>query len=249
MCSSDLNGIMVGSLFVYSINFYFNYNIKSFEHFIFLVIIVNFISKIIYWISINKNTSKTSTQTAIGLKGKEISFFEGPHTGKNYLTTEMINTIKKSNANFLRLVFCILSFITPIYAIYSYKTLIVDPLILKLSMIIVFFLAIVGMIIERYLFFSHAFICNSVYEGFNNNIVHALNMGLAVISKDCDFGPREILKNKEYGLLVENNKQMKEEILLQNYKDKIFNKSAFKRSLDFSVKSSSQNFLKIIDEC
>lgn len=102
---------------------------------------------------------------------------------------------------------------------------------------------------ERYLFFSHAFICNSVYEGFNNNIVHALNMGLAVISKDCDFGPREILKNKEYGLLVENNKQMKEEILLQSEKDKIFNMSAFKRSLDFSVKSSSQNFLKIIDEC
>ena len=102
---------------------------------------------------------------------------------------------------------------------------------------------------ERFLFFSHAFICNSVYEGFNNNIIHALNMGLTVISKDCDFGPREILKNKEYGLLVQNKNEMKKEILLQNYKDKIFNKSAFKRSLDFSVKSSSQNFLKIIDEC
>ena len=99
---------MVGSLFVYSINFYFNYNIKSFEHFIFVVIIVNFISKIIYWISINKNTSKTSTQTTIGLKVKKFHS-SGPHTGKNYLTTEMINTIKKSNANFLRLVFCILS--------------------------------------------------------------------------------------------------------------------------------------------
>jgi glycosyltransferase involved in cell wall biosynthesis len=102
---------------------------------------------------------------------------------------------------------------------------------------------------ERYLFFSHAFICNSFYEGFNNNIVHALNMGLTVISRDCDFGPREILINKEYGLLVKNNKEMKEKILLQNEKDKIFNKSAFKRSLDFSVKSSSQNFLNIIDEC
>ena len=82
-----------------------------------------------------------------------------------------------------------------------------------------------------------------------NNIVHALNMGLTVISRDCDFGPREILINKEYGLLVKNNKEMKEKILLQNEKDKIFNKSAFKRSLDFSVKSSSQNFLNIIDEC
>jgi len=102
---------------------------------------------------------------------------------------------------------------------------------------------------ERFLFFSHAFICNSVYEGFNNNIVHALNMGLTVISKDCDFGPREILINKEYGLLVQSKKEMKDKILLQNDKDKIFNKSAFKRSLDFSVKSSSQNLLKIIDEC
>ena len=70
-----------------------------------------------------------------------------------------------------------------------------------------------------------------------------------MISKDCDFGPREILINKEYGLLVQSKKEMKDKILLQNDKDKIFNKSAFKRSLDFSVKSSSQNLLKIIDEC
>ena len=41
----------------------------------------------------------------VNASSKDITFFEGPHTGKNYLTTEMINTIYKSKGNFLRLVF------------------------------------------------------------------------------------------------------------------------------------------------
>ena len=129
-----LNAITIGSLFVYSLNFYFNYEVKLFENFIFVLIIVNFITKLIYWSSIYKKPTKTSFETAIGLKSNKISFFEGPHTGKNYLTTEMINIINKSNSNFLRLIFCILSFVTPIYMIYNYKSLIVDPFILKVSM-------------------------------------------------------------------------------------------------------------------
>jgi glycosyltransferase involved in cell wall biosynthesis len=36
----------------------------------------------------------------------------------------------------------------------------------------------------------------------NNNIIHALKQGKHVISTDCEFGPREILKNGKYGSLV-----------------------------------------------
>ena len=158
------NGITVGSLFVYSINFYFNYNIFLYEKFIIITIILNLLLKISYWILIRQKTD-TNIQTAVGIKSKDISFFEGPHTGKNYLTTEMINKSNNKNNNFLRLTFCILTFIIPLYMINQYSTLIADQFILKLSMIFVFILALVGMIIERYLFFIQSKHVVGLYYG------------------------------------------------------------------------------------
>ena len=158
------NGITVGSLFVYSINFYFNYNIFLYEKFIIITIILNLLLKISYWILIRQKIN-TNIQTAVGIKSKNISFFEGPHTGKNYLTTEMINKSNNKNNNFLRLTFCILTFIIPMYMINQYSTLIVDQFILKLSMIFVFILALVGMIIERYLFFIQSKHVVGLYYG------------------------------------------------------------------------------------
>ena len=108
---------------------------------------------------------ETKIQTALGLKSKEISFFEGPHTGNNYLTKEMINTIKKQNGNLLRMTFCTLTFITPLYMISQYHYIISDRLILKSSMIIVFLLALIGMFIERYLFFIQSNHVVSLYYG------------------------------------------------------------------------------------
>ena len=158
------NGITVGSLFVYSINFYFNYNIFLYEKFIIITIILNLLLKISYWILIRQKTN-TNIQTAVGIKSKNISFFEGPHTGKNYLTTEMINKSNNKNNNFLRLTFCILTFIIPLYMINQYSTLIADQFILKLSMIFVFILALIGMIIERYLFFIQSKHVVGLYYG------------------------------------------------------------------------------------
>ncbi len=158
------NGITVGSLFVYSINFYFNYNIFLYEKFIIITITLNLLLKISYWILIRQKTN-TNIQTAVGIKSKDISFFEGPHTGKNYLTTEMINKSNNKNNHFLRLTFCILTFIIPLYMINQYSTLIADQFILKLSMIFVFILALIGMIIERYLFFIQSKHVVGLYYG------------------------------------------------------------------------------------
>ena len=65
------NGITVGSLFVYSINFYFNYNIFLYEKFIIITIILNLLLKISYWILIRQKTN-TNIQTAVGIKSKNI---------------------------------------------------------------------------------------------------------------------------------------------------------------------------------
>ncbi len=162
-----LNAITLGSLFVYCLNFYFNINLYFFEYFIYLIITLNFLAKLIYWISIG-NKSKTNIQTAVGIESKDISFFEGPHTGKSYLTSEMINSISKQSENLLRMIFCILTFITPLYMIKQYPSLVIDPLILKISMIIVFILALMGMFLERYLFFIQSKHVVSLYYGTKN---------------------------------------------------------------------------------
>ena len=49
---------------------------------------------------------------------------------------------------------------------------------------------------------SRAFVLTSHYEAFGMVLIEAMASGTAVISVDCSFGPKNILKNGEYGLLV-----------------------------------------------
>jgi glycosyltransferase involved in cell wall biosynthesis len=100
----------------------------------------------------------------------------------------------------------------------------------------------------KYIQHSDIFICNSLYEGLNNNIVHALAQGIPIISTDCDFGPREILLNGELGCLVGvGNKKEMIEAILSIAKESNFNTSLLKqRAEDFSIVKISNAFCKLL---
>lgn len=59
--------------------------------------------------------------------------------------------------------------------------------------------------LENELAQADIFILTSLWEGFGNVLVEALNAGCQIISSDCESGPREILENGRWGYLFPVN--------------------------------------------
>jgi len=64
------------------------------------------------------------------------------------------NIIKNEKINFLFLVFLILTFVLPTYMVYQKTSLIIDETISQISLLIILIFAILGMLIEKYIFFN-----------------------------------------------------------------------------------------------
>ena len=68
-------------------------------------------------------------------------------------TLQKINSIDKQKSFLLRLTFCIFTYITPVYCIIQEPHLVVSHYVSTITFTIVTVLAIIGMFIERWLFF------------------------------------------------------------------------------------------------
>jgi glycosyltransferase involved in cell wall biosynthesis len=53
-----------------------------------------------------------------------------------------------------------------------------------------------------YFFYSDTYVLSSRWEGFPNTLLEALACNAKVVATDCKSGPREILKDNKYGILV-----------------------------------------------
>ena len=75
-----------------------------------------------------------------------------------------INSIDKQKYFLLRLTFCILTYISPVYCIFQEPHLVVSHYVSTITFTIVTVLAIIGMFVERWLFFIETQHSVSLYD-------------------------------------------------------------------------------------
>jgi glycosyltransferase involved in cell wall biosynthesis len=108
--------------------------------------------------------------------------------------------------------------------------------------------AMPGFVENPYAYMSQArvFVLSSAWEGLPTVLIEALASGTPVVSTDCPSGPREILDNGEYGLLVPVGEveALAEAILtaLDAFQDV---SRLQKRAQDFSLESAVSQYLDI----
>ncbi len=97
------------------------------------------------------------------------------------------------------------------------------------------------------------YVSSSDWEGFPNSTLEALAIGLPTIATDCDFGPRDMIRDHENGLLVPTGevnaltKAMTELAESPELSEKI-SKEAIKVREIFSVDRIGQQWINIINE-
>lgn len=88
------------------------------------------------------------------------------------------------------------------------------------------------------------FILSSIYEGFGNVLVEALNYGLKIISTDCPNGPSEILNSPNYGLLIPSNNKFALKNAIEEIRHIEFDKNLLQnRASNFHIKLISKLYL------
>ena len=90
-------------------------------------------------------------------------------------------------------------------------------------------------------------------EGFGMVLIEAMVCGLPVVSFDCSFGPKNIIKNNGDGFLVKfgNIKQMAEkieELIVDEKKRKLFGNNARKNVQRFSQEKIMTQWKNLFEE-
>ena len=115
---------------------------------------------------------------------------------------------------------------------------------------IVDYVDIISYVENPYVYYKKAdcFVLTSDWEGFGNVVVEALYSGTRVVVSDCLGGPKEIIKNGEYGLLFKKgNLENLIQAIRLSISDDFINLSPKKSKLDkYKIKNVSKLYSKLL---
>ena len=119
------------------------------------LVIVSAIIKLLYWASIRRSQPTSNAASALGMKGiKSASQFVAPHTQENYLMQEMGFQIARKHAEKLRKISIAVGFVAVL--------ILLLPVLLEtqkfnvVCLWLAVFAGMLGIVIERWLFFAEA---------------------------------------------------------------------------------------------
>jgi glycosyltransferase involved in cell wall biosynthesis len=105
----------------------------------------------------------------------------------------------------------------------------------------------------RYLARCDLFVSSSYRDGFSNALLEAMALDLPIIAADCDFGPRELLDEGRFGILVpiKNEKALREAMIRvlidQNLRQQLRVKSR-ERIQSFRVEEMIRKYKELLIE-
>ncbi len=101
---------------------------------------------------------------------------------------------------------------------------------------------------ERFMSRAAVFALSSRSEGLGVVLIEALACGIPVVSTDCPTGPREILGDSAYGILVPvDDPSALAAAILAKLSDAGDRQSLRERAMEFSEEAAVQKYLALID--
>ncbi len=95
------------------------------------------------------------------------------------------------------------------------------------------------------------FVCSSRFDGLSTSINEAMSLGLPIVSTPCEFGPKEILGDSEFGLISSEINSESLSISIQKMLsfisvDNPYIDLSLKRAQDFDIKHISKKLIESI---
>lgn len=159
-----LLGLMTGALWLNALAHLFGLSHTGLTILAVLALAVGWPVKLLYWRFIDGSRSESSAETATGLGhlGK-VRLLDAPHTEENYLLQEMGFRIARKHAFRLRAFATILAFVLP-FLLTAFTIALAGP-VAAVAALLAAISVILGVLIERWLFFAEARHTVTLYYG------------------------------------------------------------------------------------
>jgi DMSO reductase anchor subunit len=159
-----LLAVMTGALWLNALAHLFGLSSDGLTMFTTAALVIGWLVKLAYWRFIDNTPGDSTAETATGLGhlGK-VRLFEAPHTEDNYLMREMGFRIARKHAYRLRLFATILAFVLP-FLLTALTLALVQP-VAGTAAALAAVSVILGVLIERWLFFAEAKHTVTLYYG------------------------------------------------------------------------------------